>query len=314
MVACFSLTRGGLLLAWLALPGSLLGDLVFRCPSCTAERLAACPKVMAVCGEIVREPGCGCCPVCARLQGEPCGVYTPRCCTGQRCYPTAEAELPLQQLIQGLGRCGPRQEEEAAPAGPPPEGQDANGEWTWREAVVGTTTTRFVWLHNAAETSLSQERSGFKSLKSSPDEVHGTEGSPVRPPAIDPWSRTKVSAVIKHKNDLDSRMKNTQSDDARPPLLSQSSCEQELNRVLEEISRMTLQENLYELRFPNCDRNGLYNLKQCNMSTHGQRGECWCVDPMTGTQLPATPRVRGDPNCNLLQEDPGAVPTAAAMR
>jgi hypothetical protein len=42
----------------------------------------------------------------------------------------------------------------------------------------------------------------------------------------------------------------------------QSSCEQELNRVLEEISRMTLQENLYELRFPNCDRNGLYNLKQ----------------------------------------------------
>uniref|UniRef100_A0A8C5CBD2 Insulin-like growth factor binding protein 2b n=1 Tax=Gadus morhua TaxID=8049 RepID=A0A8C5CBD2_GADMO len=264
MVACFFLTRGGLLLAWLALPGSLLGDLVFRCPSCTAEQLAACPKVMAVCGEIVREPGCGCCPVCARLQGEPCGVYTPRCCTGQRCYPTAEAELPLQQLIQGLGRCGPRQEEEAAPADPPPKGQ----------------------------------------------EVHGTEGSPVRPPAIEPWSRTKVSAVIKHKNDLDSRMKNTQSDDARPPLLSQ----QELNRVLEEISRMTLQENLYELRFPNCDRNGLYNLKQCNMSTHGQRGECWCVDPMTGTQLPATPRVRGDPNCNLLQEDPGTVPTAAAMR
>ena len=137
MVACFFLTLGGLLLAWLALPGSLLGDLVFRCPSCTAEQLAACPKVMAVCGEIVREPGCGCCPVCARLQGEPCGVYTPRCCTGQRCYPTAEAELPLQQLIQGLGRCGPRQEEEAAPADPPPKGQGANGEWTWREAVVG---------------------------------------------------------------------------------------------------------------------------------------------------------------------------------
>ncbi|KAG7246154.1 hypothetical protein CRUP_003078, partial [Coryphaenoides rupestris] len=41
-----------------------------------------------------------------------------------------------------------------------------------------------------------------------------------------------------------------------------SFCEQELNRVLEEVSRMTLQENLYELHFPNCDRNGLYNLKQ----------------------------------------------------
>ncbi|XP_059896435.1 LOW QUALITY PROTEIN: insulin-like growth factor-binding protein 2-B [Gadus macrocephalus] len=296
MVACFSLTRGVLLLAWLALPGSLLGGLVFRCPSCTAERLAACPKVWPVCGEIVREPGCGCCPVCARLQGEPCGVYTPRCCTGQRCYPTAEAELPLQQLIQGLGRCGPRQEEEAAPADPPPQGAGCQ-----RSRAMGD-------LDTACD-----DKTG--TLKTPKDEVHGTEGSPVRPAAIEPpWSRTKVSAVIKHKNDLDSRMKNTQSDDARPPLLSQSSCEQELNRVLEEISRMTLQENLYELRFPNCDRNGLYNLKQCNMSTHGQRGECWCVDPMTGTQLPATPRVRGDPNCNLLHEDPGAVPTAAAMR
>ena len=127
MVARFSLTRGGLLLAWLALPGALLGDLVFRCPSCTAERLAACPKVRAVCGEIVREPGCGCCPACARLQGEACGVYTPRCCSGQRCYPTPEAALPLQQLIQSLGRCAPRQDQEEE-AGPPPEGQDANGE------------------------------------------------------------------------------------------------------------------------------------------------------------------------------------------
>uniref|UniRef100_A0A8C4Z0U6 Insulin-like growth factor binding protein 2b n=1 Tax=Gadus morhua TaxID=8049 RepID=A0A8C4Z0U6_GADMO len=251
MVACFFLTRGGLLLAWLALPGSLLGDLVFRCPSCTAEQLAACPKVMAVCGEIVREPGCGCCPVCARLQGEPCGVYTPRCCTGQRCYPTAEAELPLQQLIQGLGRCGPRQEEEAAPADPPPKGYPC---------------------------SPSVKREG-------------------------PLLNKQLQACFQFNHLINNITKK--------PV---PSCEQELNRVLEEISRMTLQENLYELRFPNCDRNGLYNLKQCNMSTHGQRGECWCVDPMTGTQLPATPRVRGDPNCNLLQEDPGTVPTAAAMR
>ncbi|CAL8266167.1 unnamed protein product [Lota lota] len=277
MAACFALARG-LLLAWLALPRSLLGELVFRCPSCTAERVAACPELTEACGEIVREPGCGCCPVCARLHGEPCGVYTPRCCTGQRCYPAAEAELPLQQLIQGLGRCGPRPEEaeaaeaeaEAVPA-PPPQGQDTN-------------------------------------------EVQGTEGPPVRPPAVDNWMWPKVLAKKQHENDLKSKMKTTQPDDARPPRLSQSSCQQELNRVLEEISRMTLQENLYELRFPNCDRNGLYNLKQCNMSTHGQRGECWCVDPMTGAQLPATPRVRGDPNCNLLQEDSGAVPMAADLR
>lgn len=96
----------GLLFAYIALPGILLGDLAFRCPSCTAERLALCPKVTADCPEIVRELGCGCCPVCARQEGELCGVYTPRCSNGLRCYPSTESELPLQQLIQGLGRCG----------------------------------------------------------------------------------------------------------------------------------------------------------------------------------------------------------------
>ncbi|KAL1267454.1 hypothetical protein QQF64_032817, partial [Cirrhinus molitorella] len=93
-----------------SLPGNLLllhgslGDIVFRCPSCTAERQAACPKLTTSC-EIVREPGCGCCPVCARQKGELCGVYTPRCGSGLRCYPSANSELPLEQLIQGLGRC-----------------------------------------------------------------------------------------------------------------------------------------------------------------------------------------------------------------
>ncbi|KAJ3592372.1 hypothetical protein NHX12_007499 [Muraenolepis orangiensis] len=268
MVALFPLA-GGLLvrvLVCLSLPGPLLADLVFRCPSCTAERQAACPEVAASgCGEIVREPGCGCCPVCARLQGEPCGVYTPRCCSGQRCYPIMETLLPLQQLILGLGRCGPRGDEE------PPEGQDAN-------------------------------------------EVHGTDSPVLWKQAKDPRMLVKESAIKQHQNDLKAKMKVGQTDDARALRLSQSSCQQELNRVLVEISRMTLQENLYELRFPNCDRNGLYNLKQCNMSTHGQRGECWCVDPMTGAQLPATPRVRGDPNCNLLQEEAGQGPTAAARR
>ncbi|KAI2660874.1 Insulin-like growth factor-binding protein 2-B [Labeo rohita] len=92
-----------LLCSLLLLHGSL-GEIVFRCPSCTAERQAACPKLTTSC-EIVREPGCGCCPVCARQKGEQCGVYTPRCGSGLRCYPSANSELPLEQLIQGLGRC-----------------------------------------------------------------------------------------------------------------------------------------------------------------------------------------------------------------
>lgn len=34
------------------------------------------------------------------------------------------------------------------------------------------------------------------------------------------------------------------------------------------------------------------------MSLHGQRGECWCVNPHTGRPIPSAPTVRGDPNCN----------------
>lgn len=95
-----------LLLFSAALAGASLAEMVFRCPSCTAERQALCPKLIETCAEIVREPGCGCCPVCARQEGELCGVYTPRCSSGLRCYPKPDSELPLEQLVQGQGLCG----------------------------------------------------------------------------------------------------------------------------------------------------------------------------------------------------------------
>lgn len=264
----------GLLFTYIALPGIILGDLAFRCPSCTAERLAACPKVTAVCTEIVREPGCGCCPVCARLVGELCGVYTPRCSTGLRCYPSTEDELPLQQLIQGLGRCA----------------QTVNLE------VMAT-----------------QDQQAT-------NEVHGTEVPLVKRPVIDTWLWLKGTAMKQHQNEFKTKMKTDPVEDTRTQRVPQSACQQELDKVLEEISKMTAEdnrgplENLYELKFPNCDRHGLYNLKQCNMSTHGQRGECWCVNPLTGVQIPTTPKVRGDPNCNQFQEELRAMPTTAAFR
>lgn len=43
---------------------------------------------------------------------------------------------------------------------------------------------------------------------------------------------------------------------------------------------------------------------QCHMSTHGQRGECWCVNPHTGIQIPSSIRVRGDPNCSQYYGGP----------
>lgn len=95
-----------MLLLSVAFVGASFAEMVFRCPSCTAERQAACPKLTETCAEIVREPGCGCCPVCARQEGELCGVYTPRCSSGLRCYPKPDSDLPLEQLVQGLGLCG----------------------------------------------------------------------------------------------------------------------------------------------------------------------------------------------------------------
>lgn len=52
----------------------------------------------------------------------------------------------------------------------------------------------------------------------------------------------------------------------------QSQCQQELDKVLENISQMTFHdnkgplENLYDLKFPNCDKTGQYNLKQVKWS------------------------------------------------
>lgn len=103
-----------MVLTLVALPGAALCEMVFRCPSCTAERQSACPELTETCVEIVREPGCGCCPVCARQQDEFCGVYTPRCANGFRCYPQPDSELPLEQLVKGHGRCGRKVDTEPA--------------------------------------------------------------------------------------------------------------------------------------------------------------------------------------------------------
>ncbi|XP_016052356.1 PREDICTED: insulin-like growth factor-binding protein 2 [Miniopterus natalensis] len=89
----------------------------------------------------------------------------------------------------------------------------------------------------------------------------------------------------------------------RPPS-PRTPCQQELDHVLERISTMRLPdergplEHLYSLHIPNCDKNGLYNLKQCKMAVNGQRGECWCVNPNTGKLLQGSPTVRGDPECH----------------
>lgn len=88
-----------------------LSDQAIRCPLCSEERLARC-RLPEGCEETVREPGCGCCPTCALAKGAHCGVYSPRCGTGLRCYPPRGVERPLHSLMHGQGVCTDEREVE----------------------------------------------------------------------------------------------------------------------------------------------------------------------------------------------------------
>ncbi|KAI5613479.1 insulin-like growth factor-binding protein 2-A precursor [Silurus asotus] len=261
------------LLMVVAFAGTVHAGLVFRCPSCSAERQAECPALTAVsCAEIVREPGCGCCPVCARRAGDPCGVYTPRCASGLRCYPEPDSELPLDKLVRGLGRCAHKAEAEPS---------------------IG-----------------SAELSGEVLAP----ESEQTEVPPIRRPTKDSqWMGPKESAVIHHRQQMKTKMKYI-AEDPKVQRTKLSRCQQELEQVLEKISKMPFRDNhgpledLYSVHIPNCDKRGQYNLKQCKMSVNGHRGECWCVTPHTGRHIQSSPVVRGEPNCshyiNALEMEP----------
>lgn len=99
-------SRGSLwaLCLGLSLLAPCLSDQAIRCPLCTEEKLAAC-RLPDSCEETVREPGCGCCPTCALARGAQCGVYSPRCGTGLRCFPPRGVERPLHLLMHGQGVC-----------------------------------------------------------------------------------------------------------------------------------------------------------------------------------------------------------------
>ncbi|XP_053258511.1 insulin-like growth factor-binding protein 2 isoform X1 [Podarcis raffonei] len=292
-----SLWLGLGLALWASLPAArvALPEVLFMCSPCTAERLAACapsPPVSsgsegAACPELVREPGCGCCRVCARLEGEPCGVYTPRCASGLRCYPRPGAELPLQALVQGQGTCARR--------------SDA-AEYSAASAE-----------HRATDEEHTEVSIAENVVDAASSVVSG--GGRIKPP-----KNGKEFAVIREKvNEQQKQLGKPTKHHLHSPSVrvSETPCQQELDQVLERISTMRLPdergplEHLYSLNIPNCDKQGLYNLKQCKMSVNGQRGECWCVNPNTGKIIQGSPTVRGDPECHLFypvheQEDRGA--------
>ncbi|KAM9820846.1 insulin-like growth factor-binding protein 2-A [Neosynchiropus ocellatus] len=253
----------------LAAAGASMAEMVFRCPVCSAERLELCPEPAEPCAETVREPGCGCCPVCARQDGEACGVYTPRCATGFRCYPAPDSELPLEQLVQGQGQCRRKVDTEASTSNVE-QREENSGVAVEQLPVEGVSDIPLIH-------------------KSSKDLT---------------WLSPKESAVRQHRQEMKTKMKTNKVEEVKPARLKQTQCQQELDQVLERISKMPFRDNrdpledLYALHIPNCDKRGQYNLKQCKMSLYGQRGECWCVNPHTGRQIPSSPTVRGDPNCS----------------
>ncbi|XP_066089928.1 insulin-like growth factor-binding protein 2 [Saccopteryx bilineata] len=257
-------------------------EVLFRCPPCTPERLASCRTPAAgpggPCAELVREPGCGCCSVCARLEGETCGVYTPRCAQGLRCYPHPGSELPLQALVQGAGTCEKRRDADS------PEQVADNGDD--RPEVEDHADGTILGGSGSA---------GRKAFTSGMKEM-----AVLREKATD-QHRQMGKGGKHHPGPEDSKK-------LRPPS-ARTPCQQELDQVLERISTMRLPdergplEHLYSLHIPNCDKNGLYNLKQCKMAVNGQRGECWCVSPNTGKLIPGSPTVRGDPECHRFYNE-----------
>ncbi|XP_058052022.1 insulin-like growth factor-binding protein 2 isoform X2 [Ahaetulla prasina] len=213
---------------WASLPptGLALPEVLFRCPPCTTDRLASCHPAgheTTACPELVREPGCGCCPVCARFEGEPCGVYTPRCVSGFRCYPRPGAELPLQALVQGQGICTPEYGAAILEAD-----NEEHPEGSVVENVVDGASTVVIG----------------------------------RPPM------RKEIAILREKTNEQQKLmtKHIKPEIRLQPL--RTPCQQELDQVLERISTMRLPdergplEHLYSLNIPNCDKQGLYNLKQ----------------------------------------------------
>ncbi|XP_033954164.1 insulin-like growth factor-binding protein 2-A [Pseudochaenichthys georgianus] len=263
-----------LLILSASLAGASLAEMVFRCPGCTAERQALCPRLNETCAEIVREPGCGCCPVCAQQDTEMCGVYTPRCATGLRCYPTPDSEVPLEQLVQGQGQC-----------------------------------RRKVDPETATQSQEQREQTSGEAVELLPEQGVSEVPAIRKPSKETTWLGPKESAVRQHRQEMKTKMKTNKVEEVKPARPKQTQCQQELDQILERISKMPFRDNrgpledLYALHIPNCDKRGQYNLKQCKMSLHGQRGECWCVNPHTGRTIPSAPTVRGDPNCSQYLRD-----------
>uniref|UniRef100_A0A3Q3IRC8 Insulin-like growth factor-binding protein 4 n=1 Tax=Monopterus albus TaxID=43700 RepID=A0A3Q3IRC8_MONAL len=235
-------------------------DQAIRCPVCSEERLASC-RLPEDCEETVREPGCGWCPPCALSKGAHCGVYSPRCGTGLRCYPPRGVEKPLHLLMHGQGVCIDERE-----------------------------------VEENSESCLQHDKNeGLSQLDPHPNNSN-IRCSPQDKRCI---QKTLARHPLKSTNQRSNTAR--EETKAHMPQPQQAPCRAELQRALDRLASNTrTHDDLFSIPIPNCDKNGDFHAKQCHPARDGQRGKCWCVDQKTGMRLPGPLELRGDLDCHQL--------------
>ncbi|XP_029606451.1 insulin-like growth factor-binding protein 1 [Salmo trutta] len=119
-----------------ALGSPVLAQEPIRCAPCAPEKLSECPVVAHGCVEVLSEPGCGCCLVCALMTGELCGIYTAPCGYGLRCTPIPGDLQPLHSLIRSQAVCMANAEPERSPKPQNPDQGEVDAAETYNAARV----------------------------------------------------------------------------------------------------------------------------------------------------------------------------------
>uniref|UniRef100_A0A4W5Q8J6 Insulin-like growth factor-binding protein 1 n=1 Tax=Hucho hucho TaxID=62062 RepID=A0A4W5Q8J6_9TELE len=133
--------------------GSLLGSPVLaqepiRCAPCAPEKLSECPVVAHGCVEVLSEPGCGCCLVCALMTGELCGIYTAPCGYGLRCTPIPGDLQPLHSLIRSQAVCMANPEPERSPIPQNPDQGELDAAETYNASATVSDPGYSLYLHS----------------------------------------------------------------------------------------------------------------------------------------------------------------------
>ncbi|CAH6791534.1 insulin-like growth factor-binding protein 6 [Phodopus roborovskii] len=123
------------------------GSALTRCPGCGSGVQTSC-RGSCVEEEDAGSPAESCAEAaggCLRREGQPCGVYIPKCAPGLQCQPRENEEAPLRALLMGHGRChrarGPSEEttKESKPHGGTSRQRDTSHRD--RQKNPGTSTT-----------------------------------------------------------------------------------------------------------------------------------------------------------------------------